>query len=82
MAILENNSPLSFWIKGPFNLRSGWRANSLSGLLTVKGTVMREQGSLKGEGTHRGNLFAYVKLNKILQKINKIWYRRLIGVCT
>ena len=43
-------------IKGPFNLRSGWRGNSLSGLLTVKGTVMREQGSLKGEGTHRGNL--------------------------
>ena len=39
-----------------FYLRSGWRGNSLSGLLTVKGTGMREQGSLKGEGTHRGNL--------------------------
>ena len=35
---------------------SGWRRISLSGLLTVKGTVMREQGSLKGEGTHRANL--------------------------
>ena len=35
---------------------SGWRGSSLSGLLTVKGTGMREQGSLKGEGTHRGNL--------------------------
>ena len=39
-----------------FYLRSGWRDSSLSGLLTVKGTGMREQGSLKGEGTHRGNL--------------------------
>ena len=39
-----------------FYLRSGWRGSSLSGLLTVKGTGMREQGSLKGEGTHRGNL--------------------------
>ena len=29
---------------------------SLSGLLTVKGTGMRKQGSLKREGTHRGNL--------------------------
>jgi hypothetical protein len=54
-------------IKGPFKLRSGWRGNSLSGLLTVKGTVMREQGSLKGEGTHRGNLFANVNLSKIWQ---------------
>ena len=35
---------------------SGWRRISLSGLLNVKGTVMREQGSLKGEGTHRANL--------------------------
>ena len=32
--------------------------------------------------TYRGNLFAYVNLNKIWQKINKIWYRRLKGVCT
>ena len=43
-------------IKGPLKLKSGWRRISLSGLLTVKGTLMREQGSLKGEGTHRGNL--------------------------
>ena len=28
---------------------------------------MREQGSLKGEGTHRGNLFGYVNLSKICQ---------------
>ena len=47
---------LGKFIKGPFKLKSGWRRISLSGLLTVKGTVMREQGSLKGKGTHRGNL--------------------------
>ena len=27
----------------------------------MKGTVMREQGGLKGEGTHRGNLFVNKK---------------------
>ena len=43
-----------------FYLRSGWRDSSLSGLLTVKGTGMREQGSLKGEGTHRGNLCVHI----------------------
>ena len=42
--------------KDRLTLRSGWRRSSLSGLLTVKGTGMREQGSLKGVGTHRGNL--------------------------
>ena len=36
--------------KDRLHLRSGWRGTSLSGLLTVKGTGMREQGSLKGEG--------------------------------
>ena len=35
---------------------------------------MREQGSLKGEGTHRGNLFAYVNLNKIWQPVFKSIY--------
>ena len=43
-------------IKGSLKLKSGWRRSSLSGFLTAKGTIMREQGSLKGEGTHRGNL--------------------------
>ena len=43
---------------------------SLSGLLTVKGTGMREQGSLKGEGMHRGNLCVHIfKQNLALQDI-------------
>ena len=44
-------------INESLTLKSGWRRSSLSGLLTVKGTGMREQGSLKGVGTHRGNLY-------------------------
>ena len=47
---------LGKFIKGHFKLKSGWRRISLSCLLTVKGTVMRYQGSFKGEGTHTGNL--------------------------
>ena len=62
--LCENSSLLQTKIKGPllspgrlinnqrtFYLRSGWRDSSLSGLLTVKGTGMPEQGSLNGEGT-------------------------------
>ena len=41
----------------PKSGQSGWRRSSLSGLLTVKGTSMREKGSLKGEGSHRRILF-------------------------
>ena len=36
-----------------FKVKVRLEARSLSGLLTVKGTGMREQGSLKGVGTHR-----------------------------
>ena len=51
--------------KDRLNLRFGWRGTTLSGFLTVKGTVMREQGSSKGEGTHRGRLFVGAQINKI-----------------
>ena len=43
--------PRGVHIKGPFKLRSGWRDTTLAGFLFVEGTGMREQGSLKGEGT-------------------------------
>ena len=33
-----------------------------------KGTGMREQGSLKGEGTHRGNLFAHNSEQNLAEK--------------
>ena len=40
---------------------------------------MRKQGSLKGVGTHRGNLFAYVNLNKIWQPVFKSIYEEIFG---
>ena len=45
---------------------------------------MRKQGSLKGVGTHRGNLFAYVNLNKICQRLGTVMRKQgsLKGVGT
>ena len=40
---------------------------------------MRKQGSLKGVGKHRGNLFAYVNLNKICQPVFKSIYEENLG---
>ena len=43
-------------MKESLTLKSGWRRSSLSGVLTAKGTRMREQGNLKEDGTQRRNL--------------------------
>ena len=40
---------------------------------------MRKQGSLKGVGTHRGNLFAYVNFNKICQPVFKTYTKKIWG---
>ena len=50
----------------------GWRYTERAGFLFVEGTRMREQGSLKGEGTHRGNLSVHIfKQNLALKDIQR-----------
>ena len=45
-----------------------------AGFLFVEGTGMRQQGSLKGEGTHRGNLCVYIFAIEGYKKSSKeIW---------
>ena len=50
----------------------GWRYTERAGFLFVEGTRMREQWSLKGEGSHRGNLSVHIfKQNLALKDIQR-----------
>ena len=53
--------------KDLYTLRSGWRGTSLSGFLTVKGTVMREQGLSRGGGRIGEICAVMYKFAKILR---------------